>query len=121
MRELWRALKLRCPNCGEGKLLATWFHVRTHCMHCKLIFNRGEQDYFIGAYTINLIVAELLVVVAFVVAMFLSWPEVPWNLIMWSLVPLALLGPLITFPYARAVWLALDLRFRPPEPSDFTP
>ena len=119
MNEIGRALKLRCPNCGNGKLLISWWKVRKSCERCGLIFDRGESDYFIGAYTLNLIVGELIVVVAIVIGIMLSWPTVPWTLIMYSLLPLAALTPLLTFPYARAVWLALDLRFRPPESKDF--
>jgi hypothetical protein len=84
-----------------------------------LIFDRGEKDYFIGAYTLNLIVAELIVVAAILIGMILSWPDVPWDLLMYALVPLAVLAPFLTYPYSRSVWLALDLKFRPPEPNDF--
>jgi len=118
--EITRALRLRCPNCGEGRLLISWWKVRKTCERCGLHFDRGESDYFIGAYTINLIVAELIVVAAILGGMFLSWPNVPWTLLMYSLVPLAVLAPVLTFPYSRALWLAIDLRFRPPEPSDFS-
>ena len=27
-RLIWRALRLRCPNCGRGHLLASWFRLR---------------------------------------------------------------------------------------------
>lgn len=93
--------------------------MRKSCAHCHLIFNRGEPDYFIGAYTINLIVAEVVVAGAIVAGIVLSWPDVPWNLLLYALLPLAVLTPLLTFRYSRSLWLALDLRFRPPEPSDF--
>ena len=120
MKELSRAARLRCPNCGEGKLFNAWLRARKRCEHCNFQFDRGEHDYFIGAYTINLIVAELIVVAAILVGMVLSWPDVPWDLLKYSLIPLSLLAPLLTFPYSRAFWLALDLRFRPAEPSDFS-
>lgn len=120
MKELRRALRLKCPNCGEGRLLASWLKLRTRCEYCGLIYDRGESDYFIGAYTLNLIVAELIVTSAIVIGIVLAWPNVPWNLLMYALVPLAVLAPLITFPYSRALWLAIDLSFRPPEPSDFS-
>jgi uncharacterized protein (DUF983 family) len=120
LKEITRALRLRCPNCGEGKLFSSWVRARKRCDHCHFQFDRGEHDYFIGAYTINLIVAELIVVAAILTGMVLSWPDVPWNVLKYSLIPLALLAPLITFPYSRAFWLAIDLRFRPAESSDFS-
>jgi uncharacterized protein (DUF983 family) len=119
VKHLLRAFRLRCPNCGTGRLFASWLKMRTMCDQCGLIFDRGEKDYFIGAYTLNLIVAELIVVFAILIGMVLSWPDVPWNTLMYALLPLAVLGPFLTYPYSRSVWLALDLKFRPPEPSDF--
>lgn len=117
--QLWRALLLRCPNCGEGLQLRSWLKVKEHCDRCGLLFDRGEHDYFIGAYTLNLILAELIVTIAFVIGMIVTWPDVPWRGLMWGLFPLAIAAPIATLPYARSVWLALDLVFRPPEPSDF--
>ena len=114
-----RALRLSCPNCGKSGQLKSWLKVKPHCDNCGLKFDRGEHDYFIGAYTINLIAAELIVVIAFVIGMFVTWPDVPWDGLMWGLAPLAILAPVITLPLARSLWLGLDLVFRPPEPTDF--
>jgi hypothetical protein len=61
----------------------------------------------------------LIVVVAFVTGILITWPDVPWDRLMWALLPLAALAPIITLPIARSLWLALDLVFRPAEPSDF--
>jgi uncharacterized protein (DUF983 family) len=91
------------------------------CANCHFQFDRGEDDYYIGAYTLNLIVAELLVVGAMVAVIFSRWPDVPWQQMPWALAALAILGPLFTYPFSKSVWLAIDLRFRPPEPRDFTP
>lgn len=113
------ALRLRCPNCGEADQMASWLKVRQRCHHCGLLFERGEHDYFIGAYTINLIAAELIVVIALLIGMFATWPDVPWRGLMWTLVPVTIAAPFVMLPYARSLWLALDLVFRPPEPSDF--
>lgn len=118
-KELARAFRLSCPNCGKSGQLKSWLRVKPHCENCGLKFDRGEHDYFIGAYTINLIVAELVVVIAFVVGILITWPDVPWDRLMWALLPLAALTPVITLPYARSLWLALDLVFRPAEPKDF--
>ena len=120
-RKLLHAFKLRCPNCGEGKLNKTWLKVNPACASCRLKFDRGEHDYFIGAYTLNLIGAELIVVAAILAGLIGTWPHVPWDALMWSLLPLAIIAPLATLPFARAVWLALDLQFRPAEPADFEP
>jgi uncharacterized protein (DUF983 family) len=118
-KELGRALRLRCPNCGRDGQLKSWLKVKPHCESCGLRFDRGEHDYFIGAYTLNLIVSELIVVTVFVAAIFMTYPDVPWTALMWGLVPLAVVAPAAMLPLARSVWLALDIRLRHLEPSDF--
>ena len=60
-RVLWRGLRLRCPNCGKGEILASWFALRERCPYCGLVLDRGESDYFLGAYLVNLVAVELIV------------------------------------------------------------
>ena len=114
-----RGLRRRCPLCGRGRMFSRWFRLNDYCSECGFRFDRNEPDYFIGAYTINLIVAELLVVGAMLIVMFSTWPDVPWETMPWALSGLAILGPLVTYPFSKSLWLAIDLLFRPAEPKDF--
>jgi len=107
-----RGLRLRCPNCGRGALLRTWTKLREKCPVCGTRFQREHED-FIGAYLVNLIIAELLVVAAVVAWMILMWPEVPWDSMLWWLLPPVVIMPLITYPFSRGLWLAIDLAYRP--------
>jgi hypothetical protein len=84
-----------------------------HCPNCHLILDRGEPDYFLGGYTINFVVAELLIVAGAGLWIFFSWPDVPWTLITWTLILLMLVVPLAFYPFAKTLWLALDLLVRP--------
>jgi hypothetical protein len=81
--------------------------------------DRGEADFFIGAYTINLIVAELLVFFGGIAVLLRTWPEVPWTGLMYGLAALMVAAPIAMYPYARQFWLGCDLIFRPPEDADF--
>lgn len=119
LRLLGRAFRLRCPNCGEGALFRRWIRLRTACDGCGLNFERGEHDHFLGAYLLNFIIAELLVVAGLVGVMLLTWPAVPWTGLTWGLALLVVPAPLFTYPFSRAVWLALDLQFQPSRPGDF--
>ena len=114
-----RALRLRCPNCGKGRMFTRWVHMMPHCEVCRFRYDRGEHDYFIGAYTINVIAAELIVVIAFVIAMLATWPDVPWNTIKWGLLGVVIPFPILTYPFSKALWVAIDLIYRPADPSDF--
>jgi hypothetical protein len=93
--------------------------LRESCGGCGLHFERGEHDHFLGAYLLNFIVAELLVVAGLVGVMLLTWPDVPWTAVTWGLALLVVPAPFITYPFSRAVWLALDLQFQPRRPGDF--
>ncbi len=114
-----RALALRCPRCGGRGIFQSWFRMRPACPTCGLALERGEdEDYWYGGYMFNLIAAELLtigVTVAFVVWTF---PAVPWTTVEIVGPALAVLSPVLAFPFTRGVWLAWDLAFRPTEPGD---
>lgn len=96
-----------------------WIHSYSHCTRCGFRYDRGEVDYYIGAYTLNLIFAELIVVAAMVVVIVIRWPDVPWETMPWALTVFAILGPLLMYPFSKSLWLAIDLLFRPAEPNDF--
>lgn len=96
-----------------------WVNSLERCSVCGFRFDRGEHDYYIGAYTINLIIAELIVVGAAAGVAIAMWPDVPWNKLPWALLLPVIVAPLITYPFSKSLWLAIDLLFRPPEPSDF--
>jgi uncharacterized protein (DUF983 family) len=116
-----RALKLRCPVCGRGRMFASWLRMRDCCDSCGLHFDRNEHDYFIGAYTINLIVAELIVVGSMLLVMYLSWPNVPWTKMTWIMMACMVPAPVITYPFSKTLWLAIDLIFQPPRDAEFQP
>ena len=54
-----RALRRRCPYCGGGGIFRGWFSLRERCPTCGVAFER-EDGYFLGAYAVNLIVAEFV-------------------------------------------------------------
>jgi len=40
-----RALRLRCPNCGRGRLFTSWLRMRSCCPVCGLELERSEEGY----------------------------------------------------------------------------
>ena len=89
--------------------------MRSQCPRCALQFDRGESDYFYGAYLLNFVVAELVPVLAFVVGLVVTWPAPPWNLLTVITVVLAIVAPIALYPTTKGIWLAVDLMFRPGE------
>lgn len=118
-RMLLRALLLRCPRCGGRGIWRSWFKTKHACPTCELVLERGEsEDYWLGAYMLNLVAAELISVVIAVIVIIATWPRVPWNVV-WALsVVLAIVMPILFYRFARDLWLAFDLMLRPVEPGD---
>lgn len=112
---IWRALTLRCPHCGSRGVLASWFRLQDRCPRCKLHLHREEGDYFIGAYMIMLMVMEVVFAVGFLAVLLITWPNPPWGAIQWVGGIVLLAGVLLAYPFAKTMWLAIDLIFRPVE------
>lgn len=110
---LWRALTLRCPHCGSRGVLQSWFKLAERCPRCGLHLNREEGDYFLGAYMIMLIAMEMLFAFGFLAVLVITWPDPPWEAIQWVGALVLIAGVLIAYPFAKTLWLAFDLMFRP--------
>lgn len=116
---MWRAILLRCPNCGGKHVLKSWFSLRTHCPTCHLRFERGEsEDYYLGGMMFNIILAEGLFAVAFAASLIIMWPNVPWEKLEYILAGAAVVAPIALYPVSKIVWLAFDLLFRPVTPEE---
>lgn len=119
LRHILRALRLRCPNCGGGPLFSRWVLMRDTCPRCHLFLDRREADYFFGGYVINFVTAELMIASAGLTAILVTWPAVPWTAIKWSLIGFLIPFPIFTYPWAKTLWLGIDLFLRPPTLADF--
>jgi uncharacterized protein (DUF983 family) len=113
VRTFVRALALRCPRCGSGRIFKHWFALAAACPRCGLALDRGEGDHWLGAYAFNLIFAELLGIGAAVTWIAATWPAVPWEAVQIGVPALMIAFPLLLFPFSRTLWLAWDLTLRP--------
>lgn len=118
-RMIGRGLALRCPLCGARGLFRRWVEPQPACPRCQLKLDRGEADFFLGAFTLNFVAVQLVLVGFLLVAVTVTWPHVPWLALLWVGVPLVVLTPVVLYPVSRLVWLAIDLTMRPPTPRDF--
>ena len=111
-----RALTRRCPYCGGGGIYKGYLELRDSCPTCGVRFER-EEGYFLGAYALNLVVAEILglgLAIFLIFGTALRDADLIWQEII--AVGLAIAFPLLFFPYSRTVWIAMDLTFHPPGP-----
>lgn len=105
-----RALLRRCPLCGGKHIFKNYLSIKDSCPTCKYVFAR-ESGYFLGSYPLNLVTAELIPVLAMVGL--LVWTDVSWIWLEVILIPLAIAMPLLFFPFAMCIWMAIDLFFQP--------
>ena len=107
-----RAVRLRCPACGTGRLFRTWFSMHRRCERCDLDFHR-EPGFYLGSIYVNYGLTAALVSAAYMVCFLNDWFAEPVRLTI--LLAFSILFPLWFFRPARALWLAFDYRWDPPE------
>lgn len=100
-----RALRLRCPLCGTGKLFRGRFMMHKACPHCGLVFER-EPGFFLGSIYINYGLTALIVSIAYPVLL-LSGAVREKPLLMGA-ISFTVVFPMLLFPWARSLWLGFD-------------
>lgn len=110
---LGRAIRRRCPNCGGKPIFDSWLRMKDTCPSCGLILNRKESGYSLGGFWLNLLFAEGVTALIFVTTLVKTWPDPPWTLLQYGLPGLALLTPVLFFPFSKTLFLAIDLAVRP--------
>ena len=104
-RILLYGLKLRCPECGLGRLYRAPFRMNTQCEYCDLIYER-EQGYFIGAIYLNIMATESLLLGTLLIYGLITGQVN--QIILTVLILLALGLPPIFFHHSRSLWLSID-------------
>lgn len=105
-----RALLLRCPNCGGGGVVRHWLQIVDDCPTCGISLVRGNR---VGAYIINIGVAESLTMALILIVMIRNWPDPPWEFLTWAAPVMAVTSPLIFYPFSRMLFVAADLAIHP--------
>jgi uncharacterized protein (DUF983 family) len=102
---LGRALRLRCPLCGRGRLFRGWLAMHKECPACGVAFER-EPGFFLGSIYINYGLTALIVAVAYPVLLFNGIVrETP---LLVGAVAFTVVFPILLFPWARSLWLGFD-------------
>lgn len=112
-----RALRLRCPVCGVGRLFRG-MTMRTQCAHCGFHFER-EVGYFTNTAVINYAVASLPILFIVAPLAYLRPHAIAFEIALGFLFAIAL--PILCFRHVRSLWLAIDVLVRPPSAVEFDP
>jgi uncharacterized protein (DUF983 family) len=113
-----RALTRRCPHCGSHGLFTGWFHARERCPACGVRMLRGDESWATGTYLFNLVVSELLLMAVLAAVVVSTWPDPPWAVLQWGTLALMVVMPIFFYPFARLLFLAFDMMFRPVQPEE---
>jgi uncharacterized protein (DUF983 family) len=117
-RLLARGLALRCPLCGASGLFRRWFALRQRCPRCNFRLEQRIEGHWLGSLGINTIVSFGALFVTMVVGVALAYPDGGLGPLLVVSVLVAVLVPLVFFPFSKTLWSAIDLAMRPLEPDD---
>ena len=105
---IFRALRLKCPRCGQTPMFTGLFRMQERCSHCELKYER-EPGYFLGSIYINYGVTSVLLTLSWITLRFGYGIESRWLLV--GFMVFLVVFQIFFFRYARALWLALDCQF----------
>ncbi len=112
LQHYYRALRLRCPRCGEGKLFRNFFAMQTDCENCSLHYER-EPGFFLGSIYANYGLTSLVSTATYPIATFgLGYSR---NYVIIAIVAFILVFPVWFHRYARSLWLSFDYLIDPRE------
>lgn len=113
MGKLSHALKLKCPQCGQGELFAkksSMLDMITHCSQCGLKYEK-ETGFFYGAMYISYGINVATFVIALVI-FYMVEDNVDWRIYMSSYVLLTVFGIKWIFRLSRSLWLSIMVEFK---------
>lgn len=119
VRVLGRGIARRCAHCGSGGLFEGWLTLRSACPRCGLRFQR-QEGFMLGSMTINMIVTFVSLALVVGGAMIGTWPDVPIGLVIGSGAAVAIVVPVVFYPFAATIWVAVEWLMRPADPDEFT-
>lgn len=124
IRKAWvfffRALRLRCPECGTSPVfvplrhlrrLRDWFTPLDGCPRCGYAYERETGYFLLSIWAINYGVGSLLGLTIYVILESFFTLPLP-ELLFWVIAPVVLFN-LIFARHAKALFLALDHFFDP--------
>lgn len=120
LQTVWRGIRGRCGRCGCRGLFRGYFRLVERCPCCGYRFRR-EEGFLAGVYLVNFTLTLFLMWVVLMV--YVIWragtgsDDPLWPMLTVCLA-LAVVVPVVAYPFAATTWAALDLVMRPLEPDE---
>src|SRR3954463_11613336 len=110
-----RALVLHCPWCGSRTtFIRRWLGKYERCRTCGIRWRR-EEGFELGAVTINTILTFIVLTAGMPGGFIPTAPAIPVVPMVRALLGVALVMPILIYPFAYTIWLAFDLGVHRPE------
>jgi uncharacterized protein (DUF983 family) len=113
-------MRLRCPRCNEPGMFASWFRMKERCGRCHLRFER-EEGGFLGAMTLNYLIAIAVWIIALVVVLAFTVPDVPVGPLIVVSIAIMVGMPLLTYPASKGAWAAVEFLAARTDPDYVVP
>ena len=104
-KTLVRALRLRCPACGESSIIQSPFQIKHHCPACRALFKR-EDGFFVGAIMANVVTTEFVIIALYV--LLLPVIGASFQSVLTFLFAVALVFPVAFYHHSWSLWLGFD-------------
>lgn len=117
---VFRALRLRCPQCGVSPLFPTlrktrslydWYVPLDGCPRCGYPYMREQGYWLMSTWAFSYGASAIFGLILYLMLEWLADLST-WSLIAWVLGPTALFG-FLTARHGKSLFLALDLFFDP--------
>lgn len=116
-RLLLRGILRRCPLCGSSDSFESYFRMKERCPRCNFKFDRIEGQRA-GALGMNTIVTFGMLGIVVVAGLIITYPEFDLSVLLPLAIAVALLMPILFYPFSRTLWNSIDLAMRPIAPDD---
>ena len=118
IRMLGRAALLRCPWCGSRRtFLRGWFKRHDRCRTCGIRWHR-EAGFELGTVTVNTIITFGALTTVMAIGFVTTAPDIPVLPFVLALFAVAMIVPVVIYPFTYTIWLAFDLAVHPPERAE---
>ena len=107
---IFRGLTLACPKCGSRKTHTKYFTIRPNCVRCGLKFEK-ESGYWTGSMAINMVLTGGAIAIGLAIGLISTAPDIKVVPILATLIPLAVIMPIIMYPFCHTLWMAIDYGF----------
>jgi uncharacterized protein (DUF983 family) len=117
-RMLGRAVRLRCPRCGGRRAwLRGWFGRLDRCRTCGYRYER-QEGFMLGSLTVNTILTFGAILAVVVIGIVATYPDIAVVPVVLACIAVAILVPLLVYPFTSTIWGAIDLAMHPLQPAE---